>query len=110
MPVVVKADPSANVPEVCVIGILCVVADVSIADIPEVMVIPVVGPVKVNEPKAKEVAQEILTRAGKNELYIILPKAAYKMWLLKRLAPVWFRKKVAKEFMAAMNKVIRRSK
>jgi NADP-dependent 3-hydroxy acid dehydrogenase YdfG len=60
--------------------------------------------------EAKDVAQEILTRAGKNELYIILPKAAHKMWLMKRLAPLWFRKKVTKEFMAAMHKVMSRVK
>lgn len=60
--------------------------------------------------EAKDVAKEILHRAGKNELYIILPKEARTMWLLKRLAPMWFRKKVTKDFMAAMKKVLRRSK
>lgn len=60
--------------------------------------------------EAKDVAQEILTRAGKNELYIILPKAAHKMWLMKRLAPLWFRKKVTEEFMAAMKKAMKRVK
>jgi short-subunit dehydrogenase len=60
--------------------------------------------------EAKDVAQEILTRAGKNELYIILPKAAHKMWLMKRLAPLWFRKKVTEEFMAAMKKAMSRVK
>jgi NADP-dependent 3-hydroxy acid dehydrogenase YdfG len=60
--------------------------------------------------EAKDVAQEILTRAGKNELYIILPKTAHKMWLMKRLAPLWFRKKVAVEFMAAMKKAMSRVK
>lgn len=60
--------------------------------------------------EAVDVAKEILTRAGKKELYIILPKAAYKMWLMKRLAPVWFRKKVTEEFMAAMKKAMRRVK
>ena len=59
--------------------------------------------------EAKDVAQEILTRAGKNELYIILPKAAHKMWLLKRLAPLWFRKIVAKDFMAAMKRVMKKT-
>jgi short-subunit dehydrogenase len=34
--------------------------------------------------QADEVAQEILVRAGKKELYIILPKEARKMWLIKR--------------------------
>ena len=60
--------------------------------------------------EAKEVAQEILTRAGKKELYIILPKDARKMWLFKRLAPTWFRKKVKEQFMYAMSKAMRRSK
>ena len=59
--------------------------------------------------EADAVAQEILTRAGKKELYIILPKDARKMWLFKRLAPTWFRKKVKEQFMAAMNKAIRKS-
>jgi len=59
--------------------------------------------------EAKEVAQEILTRAGKNELYILLPKSAYKMWLMKRLAPVWFRKKIKVQFMEAMQKAMRRT-
>ena len=60
--------------------------------------------------EAVDVAKEILTRAGKKELYIILPKAAHKMWLMKRLAPIWFRKKVTEEFMAAMKKAMRRVK
>ena len=60
--------------------------------------------------EATEVAQEILTRAGKNELYIILPKDARKMWLFKRLAPTWFRKKVKEQFMYAMGKAMKRSK
>ncbi|MCW3088929.1 MAG: Short-chain dehydrogenase [Sediminibacterium sp.] len=58
--------------------------------------------------EADEVAQEILTRAGKKELYIILPKDARKMWLLKRLAPTWFRKKVKEQFMYAMHKAMGR--
>lgn len=58
--------------------------------------------------EAVDVAREILSRAGKKELYIILPKAARKMWLLKRLAPTWFRKKVKEQFMQAMQKAIRR--
>lgn len=60
--------------------------------------------------EADTVAQEILTRAGKKELYIILPKDARKMWFFKRLAPTWFRKKVKEQFMAAMNKAMRRAK
>jgi short-subunit dehydrogenase len=59
--------------------------------------------------EADTVAQEILTRAGKKELYIILPKDARKMWQLKRLAPTWFRKKVKEQFMTAMGKAMRRS-
>ena len=58
--------------------------------------------------EADTVAQEILTRAGKKELYIILPKDARKMWLFKRLAPTWFRKKVKEQFMYAMRKAIRK--
>lgn len=58
--------------------------------------------------EAKEVAQEILTRAGKNELYIILPKSARKMWLMKRLFPTKFRKQVKEQFMAAMQKAMRK--
>ncbi|MEO8171633.1 MAG: SDR family NAD(P)-dependent oxidoreductase [Sediminibacterium sp.] len=60
--------------------------------------------------QAEEVAQEILVRAGKKELYIILPKAARKMWLMKRLAPVWFRKKVKEQFMYAMKVAMKRMK
>ena len=55
--------------------------------------------------EAKDVAHEILTRAGNRELYIILPKAARKMWRLKRLAPTWFRKQVRDKFMEAMRKI-----
>lgn len=58
--------------------------------------------------EADTVAQEILNRAGKKKLYIILPEAARKMWLFKRLAPTWFRKKVKEQFMAAMSKAMRR--
>jgi short-subunit dehydrogenase len=58
--------------------------------------------------EADTVAQEILNRAGKKELYIILPETARKMWLFKRLAPTWFRKKVKEQFMAAMSKAMRR--
>ncbi len=54
--------------------------------------------------EADRIAKEILHRAGKKELYIILPKNARQMWFLKRLAPVWFRKKVKEQFMAAMHK------
>lgn len=54
---------------------------------------------------ADEVAREILIRAGKGELYILLPKGARKMWNLKRLAPTWFRKQVRDKFMEAMGRV-----
>jgi short-subunit dehydrogenase len=60
--------------------------------------------------EAKEVAQEILERAGKKELYIILPKSARTMWNMKRLAPTWFRKKVKEQFMDAMKKAMKRAK
>jgi NADP-dependent 3-hydroxy acid dehydrogenase YdfG len=60
--------------------------------------------------EAVDVAKEILIRAGKNELYIILPKAAQKMWLMKRIAPIWFRKKVTEQFLEAMKKAMRRVK
>ena len=55
--------------------------------------------------EAKEVAQEILHRAGKGEFYIILPEPARKQWRLKRLAPTWFRKVVKEKFTAAARKV-----
>ena len=58
--------------------------------------------------EAREVAREILTRAGKKELYIILPKDARKMWFLKRLFPTRFRKQVKEQFMYAMSKAMRR--
>lgn len=56
--------------------------------------------------EAADVANEILIRAGKKELYIILPKAAVTMWKLKRLAPTWFRVKVKNQFMKAMQKAL----
>jgi NADP-dependent 3-hydroxy acid dehydrogenase YdfG len=55
--------------------------------------------------EAKEVAEEILHRAGEGELYIILPAQARKQWRLKRLAPTWFRKVVKEKFYAASGKV-----
>jgi NADP-dependent 3-hydroxy acid dehydrogenase YdfG len=55
--------------------------------------------------EAKDVAQEILHRAGEGELYIILPSQARKQWRLKRLAPTWFRKVVKEKFYAASRKV-----
>jgi NADP-dependent 3-hydroxy acid dehydrogenase YdfG len=59
---------------------------------------------------AKEVSQEILIRAGKKELYIIMPKQAYKMWLYKRFAPTKFRTIIKEQFMTAMKKALRHSK
>ena len=55
--------------------------------------------------EAPEVAAEILARAGKKELYIILPKSARNMWWMKRLAPTRFRKMVKEQFMTSMQKV-----
>ena len=55
--------------------------------------------------EAKEIAQEILVRAGKGELYIILPKLARKMWLFKRLMPMRFRKMVKEKYLAAIKKI-----
>lgn len=51
--------------------------------------------------EAKEVAVEILHRAGDGELYIILPKIARKAWFWKRLAPTRFRKMVTEGFAKA---------
>jgi len=59
--------------------------------------------------EAKEVAEEILYRAGNKELYIILPKFARKVWRLKRLAPTWFRKQVRDDFMKAVEKSLKRN-
>jgi NADP-dependent 3-hydroxy acid dehydrogenase YdfG len=55
--------------------------------------------------EASDVAAEILHRAGKGELYIILPKLARKAWFWKRLAPTRFRKMVKEGFEAAARKV-----
>ncbi len=55
--------------------------------------------------EAVDVATEILHRAGKGELYIILPEPARKQWRLKRLAPTWFRKMVKEKFTYAAGKV-----
>jgi NADP-dependent 3-hydroxy acid dehydrogenase YdfG len=59
--------------------------------------------------ESKDVAQEILYRAGNREFYIILPKFARKIWRLKRLAPSWFRKKVRDDFMLAVKKSLTRN-
>ena len=55
--------------------------------------------------QAKEIAHEILKRAGKKELYIVLPKVARKMWLLKRLMPISFRKMVKEKYFAAISRI-----
>lgn len=55
--------------------------------------------------EAKDVAVEILQRAGKGEFYIILPEVARKAWFWKRLAPTRFRKMVKEGFEAAARKV-----
>lgn len=55
--------------------------------------------------EAREVAVEILRRAGKGEFYIILPELARKAWIWKRLAPTRFRKMVKEGFEAAARKV-----
>lgn len=55
--------------------------------------------------EARDVAVEILQRAGKGEFYIILPQVARKAWIWKRLAPTRFRKMVKEGFEAAARKV-----
>lgn len=55
--------------------------------------------------EADDVAKEILTRAGDGELYIILPKSARTAYLMKRIAPTWFRKKVKTSFYDVINKI-----
>jgi NADP-dependent 3-hydroxy acid dehydrogenase YdfG len=54
---------------------------------------------------AKEIAEEILVRAGKKELYIILPKVARKLWLYKRLFPMRFRNMVKEKYLAAISRI-----
>lgn len=55
--------------------------------------------------QATEIAQEILVRAGKGELYIILPKAARKIWLMKRLMPTRLRRIVKEKYMQAIGRI-----
>jgi NADP-dependent 3-hydroxy acid dehydrogenase YdfG len=45
---------------------------------------------------AAEVAEESLRRSAKGELYILIPKLAKTMWLIKRLMPTKFRLMVKK--------------
>jgi short-subunit dehydrogenase len=56
----------------------------------------------------KEIAQEILKRAGNGELYVILPKNARKLWWFKRLFPMRFRKMVKEKYLEAVNKIKKR--
>lgn len=56
----------------------------------------------------KEIAQEVLIRAGKSELYIILPKVARTLWLYKRFMPTRFRKMVKEKYLAAVQKIQQR--
>jgi NADP-dependent 3-hydroxy acid dehydrogenase YdfG len=55
--------------------------------------------------QANEIAREILTRAGKGELYIVLPKAARKLWLWKRIMPTRFRRMVKEKYFAAIRRI-----
>jgi short-subunit dehydrogenase len=50
----------------------------------------------------KEIAQEIIQRAGKGELYIILPKNARQLWWYKRFFPMRFRKMVKEKYLSAV--------
>jgi NADP-dependent 3-hydroxy acid dehydrogenase YdfG len=56
----------------------------------------------------KEIAQEILKRAGNGELYVILPKNARKLWWFKRLFPMRFRRMVKEKYLEAVNKIKKR--
>lgn len=53
--------------------------------------------IKFSGLKADEVAKECLDRSSDGELYILIPKLARQMWLIKRLFPTWFRKQVKKQ-------------
>lgn len=55
------------------------------------------------EPPA--IAQEIIHRAGKGELYLILPANARKLWWYKRLFPMRFRKMVKEKYLSAVTKI-----
>jgi NADP-dependent 3-hydroxy acid dehydrogenase YdfG len=55
--------------------------------------------------QATEIAKEILWRAGKGELYIILPKAARKIWWMKRLMPMRLRKTVKEKYLSAISRI-----
>jgi NADP-dependent 3-hydroxy acid dehydrogenase YdfG len=53
----------------------------------------------------KPIAREIIHRAGKSELYIILPKNARQLWWYKRLFPMRFRKMVKEKYLSAVNRI-----
>ncbi len=55
--------------------------------------------------QAPEIAQEILVRSGKCELYILLPKAARKIWLMKRLMPTRLRRIVKEKYLNAISRI-----
>lgn len=55
--------------------------------------------------EAAEIAQEILVRAGNGDLYIILPKAARKIWMMKRLMPTRLRRIVKEKYMQAIGRI-----
>ncbi len=50
----------------------------------------------------KQIAQEIIQRAGKRELYIILPKNARQLWWYKRFFPMRFRNMVKEKYLSAV--------
>jgi len=54
---------------------------------------------------ATEIAQEILVRSGKGEHYILLPKAARKIWFMKRLMPTRLRRIVKEKYLSAINRI-----
>jgi NADP-dependent 3-hydroxy acid dehydrogenase YdfG len=54
---------------------------------------------------APEIAQEILVRSGKLELYILLPKAARKIWFMKRLIPTRLRRIVKEKYLNAISRI-----
>jgi NADP-dependent 3-hydroxy acid dehydrogenase YdfG len=60
--------------------------------------------------EASVVADEILIRAAKNELYLFLPSKARNMALMRRLAPMYFRKHVKDSFLDAMRKISKKLK
>jgi short-subunit dehydrogenase len=61
--------------------------------------------IKFSGLKADEVAKECMDRSAKGELYILIPKLARQMWLIKRLFPTWFRLQVKKQNDATQKKL-----